>query len=218
MKTDSLPSPRPALAKRQPLPAKTETAAPLRQLRRQRWQRRATALRKQWWHLGLILVGLVVLAVGVKQYWQPTSTREFSATETALNQQSGTLEKGTPSYATLLPSGKTIEALGGWTRVSPPERNAVYAFTDTVEGTPVTVSQQPLPATFETDTEAQIEALASGYHAERFVTVGGRKVFIGDSAKGPQSIIYATDSLLILIKSSAPASDQAIASYIESLR
>ena len=30
-----------------------------------------------------------------------------------------------PYYETLLPEGKTIESLGGWTRVSPPDRNAV---------------------------------------------------------------------------------------------
>jgi hypothetical protein len=43
-----------------------------------------------------------------------------------------TLTKGTPEYTTVLPANKNIGELGGWTRVSPPDRNPVFAYIDKI--------------------------------------------------------------------------------------
>lgn len=123
----------------------------------------------------------------------------------------------TPEYTTILPEGKTIEQLGGWTRVSPPDRNPVFAYVDTINGKAINVSQQPLPPEFKEDTNSQIEQLASGYKATEKITVGEVTVFIGTSAKGPQSVIFTKNNLLILIKSSVPLSEDEWASYVKTL-
>lgn len=123
-----------------------------------------------------------------------------------------------PDYATILPDGKTIESLGGWTRVSPPESNPVFAYIDKINGKQINVSQQPLPAEFKEDTTAQIQQLAAGYKATEKVTVGTITVFIGTSVKGPQSVIFVKNNLLILIKSVVVVSDNDWAGYVNSLR
>lgn len=123
-----------------------------------------------------------------------------------------------PYYETLLPEGKTIEALGGWTRVSPPDRNAVFAFTDLIGNNRIVVSQQPLPVDFKEDTEAQVDALAKGYKATEKITVNGSTVHIANSAKGPQSVVFAKGSLLFLIRSSLPLSNDEWIGYINTLK
>lgn len=123
-----------------------------------------------------------------------------------------------PDYPTLFPNGKTIEALGGWTRVSPPKSNPVFAYTDTIAGKPINVSQQPLPEEFKEDTDTQIEQLATGYGALERIKVADITLFIGTSAKGPQSVIFSKNNTLILIKSTTPHSQDEWVSYVSSLQ
>ncbi|MDB5186943.1 MAG: hypothetical protein JWM07_415 [Candidatus Saccharibacteria bacterium] len=127
------------------------------------------------------------------------------------------LLRGTPDYPTRLPHGKTIDDLGGWTLVSPPDRNPVYAYVDHIDDIQINVSQQPLPEDFLADTEEQIELLARGYKASEKITVGDTIVHIGTSALGPQSVIFYKDNLLILIKSTVKVSSDKWAEYINSL-
>lgn len=135
-----------------------------------------------------------------------------------LKSKTGDLTKGTPEYKTYLPAGKTIENFGGWTRVSPPDRNPVYAYSDTLFSTPINVSQQPLPKEFQPDIATQVAELAKGYHADHFISVKDTKVYIGTSAKGPQSVIFVKGETLVLIKSSAKLTDDQWTSYVDSLR
>lgn len=164
--------------------------------------------------------------LGLGLYWMlsnPIYHATDDGTSTAKNDpqlksKTGNLTKGTPEYKTYLPSGKSIESYGGWTRVSPPDRNPVYAYSDTISGTPINVSQQPLPKDFKPDVAEQVAELAKGYHADHFITVKDTKVYIGTSAKGPQSVIFVKGDTLILIKSSAKLSDDQWTSFVDSLR
>jgi hypothetical protein len=127
------------------------------------------------------------------------------------------LTRGTPDYDTVLPSGKTIDDLGGWIRVSPPNRNAVYAYADKIGGVRVDVSEQPLPPSFKANTPEQMARLAQSYAANGTLTAAGTTVYIGTSAKGPQSLILSEKGLLILIKSASPLADKEWIKYINSL-
>ena len=164
---------------------------------------------------------LVVVAVIAQTAYRRNSAPDQAKTNkpdtTTSYTKSGTLSKGVPDYTTLLPSGRTIESLGGWTRVSPPDREPVFAYADTVAGTSIIVSQQPLPKDFKDDTADQIELLAQGYNAEKHISVGKVKVYIGTSAKGPQSAIFTKNNLLILIKASAKLTDEQWTEYINGL-
>lgn len=129
------------------------------------------------------------------------------------------LPRGTPDYKTLTPQGANIRQYGGWTRVSPPKSDPVYAYTDTVGKVPITVSQQPIPDGFQGgDINAQVEQLAKSFKASRKISVNGTPAFIGSSTKGPQSIIASKSDVLILIKSTAPLLDQQWVDYLASLR
>lgn len=128
------------------------------------------------------------------------------------------LPKGTPKYATLLPAGKSIEQLGGWTRISPPDRNVVFAYTDKIGDIPISVSQQPLPDNFTPDTSKKVEELALSFQANQKLVIGETEVFIGSSASGPQSVIFAKDGVLILMKSSSPIDPNKWGDYVNSLQ
>ncbi len=122
-----------------------------------------------------------------------------------------------PGYQTISPEGRSIEQLGGWRRVSPPNEQPVYAFEDTIGSVSISVSQQPLPSSFESNTNAKIAELAKSYNATNKLTVDNTIVYIGTSAQGPQSVIFTKDGLLILIKSQAIIDDQAWKQYIAGL-
>lgn len=128
------------------------------------------------------------------------------------------LTRGNPTFSTVLPAGKDAKSLGGWARVSPPGRDPVYAYVDKIGTTRITVSQQPLPANFKKDPADSVGELATNFSATDKLNANGTIVYIGTSAKGPQSVILTKDNLLILIKSDDTIPDQGWTDYINSLQ
>ncbi len=155
----------------------------------------------------IILVALVV-AVGLATW---LLTRQPSGGRTGTT-------AGKPSYQTVLPAGKSIRELGGWKRVSPPEKEPVFAYADTIDGVAISVSQQPLPASFKGDAENQVADLAKKFNATHKIDGGSTSIYVGTSAKGPQSVIFTKDSTLILIKSEKNVKDASWAAYAKTLR
>jgi hypothetical protein len=123
----------------------------------------------------------------------------------------------TPNYSTILPNNTTIKQLGGWERISPPDTDPVYAYVDKIGTVSISVSEQPVPASFQGNTDGQVAQLAKSYSATDNIDANGTKVYIGTSAKGPQSTIFTKNNLLILIKSTQKIDDGAWVSYINSL-
>lgn len=129
----------------------------------------------------------------------------------------GTLQKGTPTYKTILPAGHTIADFGGWTRVSPPKRDPVYAYADHIGAIPIIVSEQPIPKDWRDGPDGEVRSLADTYGASKTLKAGSTTVYSGVSAKGPQSIIFIKNGLLVLIKASAAVPDGQWQEYIQSL-
>jgi len=125
---------------------------------------------------------------------------------------------GTPSYTTMLPKGKSVESLGGWKRVSPPGKDPVFAFSDSIDSVPISVSEQPLPQSFKNDTSGQVAELAQKFSATDKLDAGSMTVYIGTSSKGPQSVIFAKNNLLVLIKSEKKIEDASWTTYVQSLQ
>lgn len=121
-------------------------------------------------------------------------------------------------YQTILPNGTSVDELGGWKRVSPPNEDPVFAYVDAIDDVSVTVSEQPLPKTLKTNTDAQVSELAKKFNATATIDAGDTKAYIGTSAKGPQSVIFTKNGLLILIKSQKQITNKAWIAYIESLK
>jgi hypothetical protein len=156
--------------------------------------------------VSVVTVALVCLVVGI--FINQSNAAKDSATKTAVQ----------PPYSTILPKGKSISALGGWTRVSPAESSPVYAYADTIANVPITVSEQPLPDSFKSNVDSQVAELAKSYSATDQITASnGVKVYVGTSSKGPQSVILTKINLLILIKSQKKIDDTSWKKYVDSL-
>lgn len=69
------------------------------------------------------------------------------------------------------------------------------------------------------NTQERIKDLALGFNATTELTIsGGDKLYIGTSARGPQSAIVIKNGLLVLIKSESKINDPAWKKYAESLQ
>lgn len=147
----------------------------------------------------------------------------FIAVTVAINTHKATNSNGnnesadSPDYQTILPNGESINKLSGWTRISPPGKDPVYAYVDKIGSTPITVSEQPVPASFKDNIDTQVAQLAKAYSATDQLDASGTKVYIGTSVKGPQSVIFEMDGLLILMKSQQKVADNDWIKYIQSL-
>jgi hypothetical protein len=166
-----------------------------------------------------VILGGVACAVAMVSYGgyylYAESKTAYDPTKEVVSQN---LIAGSPDYSTVLPKGKDIKSMGGWTRVSPPDRNPVYAYVDHIGNAQINVSQQPLPEDFKKDTAEQVEYLARTYSANEKISVGKTTVYVGTSARGPQSVIFTKDDALILIKSTVKISNDQWAAYVDSLR
>lgn len=153
--------------------------------------------------IGGVFILTLVIALGIHLINTTTSSGE-SAEET-------------PSFTALTPNGASIESFGGWQRISPPETEPVFVYTDTINGTSISVSQQPLPPQFQTDTANQLDQLAQGYGATEKIS-SDPEIFVGASAQGPQSVITSKSGLLILVTSKTGIENDAWIQYINALR
>lgn len=117
----------------------------------------------------------------------------------------------------ILPKDTTAKDLGGWRRISPAGTEPVYAVLDSINNIPISVSQQPLPNSFEDDPSGELAKLAKKFNASNKLTVDGNTVYLGTSSNGPQSVIFVDSELLILIKSDAKISDADWSQYIKTL-
>lgn len=122
-----------------------------------------------------------------------------------------------PNFPAILPSGKSIGELGGWKRLNPPGNDPVFSYNDTVGKVRVSVTEQALPKSFQPNVADKVAELAKNYNASTTVEADGLKVYIGTSAKGPQSVIFVKHNVLVLIKSQSKISDTAWAHYATSL-
>lgn len=126
-------------------------------------------------------------------------------------------ESQAPNFQAILPESTSIDTLGGWNRFAPPNSDPFYVFTDTIDGVAINVSQQPLPAAFKENTDTKVAELAKGYNATKTITVDDIQVYIGTSARGPQSVIFTKNELLVLIKSQDTIEVDLWKQYIEAL-
>jgi hypothetical protein len=123
----------------------------------------------------------------------------------------------TPEFSPLLPSGMTAEDLGGFTRISPPNAAAAYTFIDRIGEVPVRVTQQELPEVFKPDTEGKLKEYAERFNAKQQLVIDGISAYIGTSEKGPQSVLFIKNDLLVLIASEQEILEAGWVQYIVNL-
>ena len=156
----------------------------------------------------VLLIGSLVTVLVIRQYALAKDARNNNT----LSDSVESLE-----YQTILPKGKPITDLGGWKKISPEGTDPVFAYSDKIGDAAISVSQQPLPQSFIGNVDAKVAEFAKNERATNKIASGPVTVYIGNSAKGPQSVIFTKNSLLILIKSDKKIEDSAWAEYIKSL-
>ncbi len=156
--------------------------------------------------LGLVIL-LIVTIFAVANWPRPHAAKPKATSQ----------ETAAPQYQTVLPSGKTIKDLGGWQKLTPPNGSSFYAFTDSLDKVAINVTQQQLPKSFQSNTNQKVADLAKSYNATSKLNVSGLTVYIGISARGPQSVIFTKDNLLVFIKSERKIANDSWERYITSL-
>ncbi len=127
------------------------------------------------------------------------------------------VENNEPGYQAILPEGRSIKSLGGWQRVSPPGKDPVYAYNDRIGDTDISISQQPLPDSFKGSVSTKLSELAKSYNATNKLQAGDTTLYLGVSSKGPQSVIFTKEGLLVLVKSEKKVADSEWSAYVSSL-
>lgn len=159
----------------------------------------------------IVTVGIVLILVGFV-IWKIANARLESSKTTDHSQTSTT-----PPFKALLPTHTSIEKLGGWQKLTPPNNEPYYVYSDTIDNVPIKVSEQPLSQPFKADVEGRIAEVAKAYSATETFDADGTKVYIGINAKGQQSVIFTKNELLMLVVSEGEITHDAWKSYIKSL-
>lgn len=160
----------------------------------------------------LIVIALIVGA-GIYALAQlPHVTSKANPLPGATN--SGQVTKANPDFHALTPPDKKVT----WSRLEPPNSSSFYAFSDTIQGVTIRVSEQPLPDNLKDDPTTQLAQLARSYNANRTITANGSTVYIGATLKGQQSLLFTHGSLLIMITSDATLNDKQWTDYITALK
>ncbi len=154
--------------------------------------------------VGVIMLGLTALGVGLVHRSQASIDRPTLEIVTDL------------PFQAVLPHGTTIDQLGGWRRVSPPDSAPVFAYSDQIADVQIIVSEQQVPSSLKGDNK--LAELAKKFSATDQLNITHTTAYIGTSAKGPQSVLLIKHDLLVLIKSKDNISDQDWIRYITSLR
>lgn len=134
----------------------------------------------------------------------------------SLQPQTSTVDN--PRFSTVIPAGYSIDELGGWRTSTTPNGTQVYAFSDTLSGVSITVTQQQKPDSLSDDVETRLEKLANGFNATVKLSVDDAVAYLGTSAKGPQSVLIAKNDLLILIQSEKAIPNEDWVTYINQLK
>jgi hypothetical protein len=159
----------------------------------------------------LIIAGSIVLFVVAAAVVSNQLQNNVSQTSDG---STATTEK--PPFNTITPQSNAQNIT--WTRISPPENDPVYAYSDQIDDVAISVSQQPLPESFASNKDTQVSETAEKFNATEEIQAGLTKVYIGTSAQGPQSLIFTKNELLVLIKSQQKIDDARWISYINNLK
>jgi hypothetical protein len=162
-----------------------------------------------------LTIFLIAALFTIRYYSASRTTSEFGQVKTNIG---NSLQKGTPDFQTVSPNGQGADSLGGWTKVSPPNSEPTFAYTDKIGTIAIIVSQQLLPSNLQSDSDQQVKQLAQGFNATKTIDANGTTVHIGKSSDGPQSVIFYKGKLLILIKSGSEIADSAWSKYISTLQ
>lgn len=164
-------------------------------------------LRRKELYLGLAVMLVIVLGLSIAA---TVKGKKDKGTHDVLG---GTVQE--PEFDTILPEGKKENTAGG--EIGYDEAKKVVSFTDTIGNVSVTVSQQPLPDSFKAHPDDEVKKLAESFSANEVISESSPKAYLGTSVKGPQTVIFQKQGLLVFIQSDRSIEKSEWATYITKL-
>lgn len=167
-----------------------------------------SAFRKQ--HLKKTLALTAVVAVLLISWL--IFNRPNKVTPTQLNGE----QVQTPTFATLEPDDDITKTKSG--AIAFDASRNVASYTDSIADIGITLSQQPMPEDFKSDTAGKLLAFAANINANEKIEARGTEIYIGTSVKGPQTVVFIKDDKLFFIGADSKLPYDQLQSYIEALR
>jgi hypothetical protein len=121
-----------------------------------------------------------------------------------------------PDFSVVYPGGDIKNVANGEIRYDKQRKVANYS--DKLNTIDITVSQQPLPDNFKAERDKKIEEFAKANYFNELIQAGELKVYSGLSIKGPQSLVFTKNDLLIFVKASQMIDKTIWIDYINSLK
>ena len=159
---------------------------------------------------GAILVALPIIAISVGAL---TSRGDTTATNGQV-EGAQTSVSAQPDFATLKPT--TVENQATEPKYDGTKKVASY--NDVLDNVPITISQQPLPTGFQSDPTGKVADLAKQINANDKISTSDTTAYSGLSAKGPQTIVFTKNDLLVFIYADKKINTLSWSKYIESMR
>jgi hypothetical protein len=157
--------------------------------------------------VSLLVLPLLILGVGLFAH---QATKKDGKKTVVLGQKTVVAK---PDFTTIKPT--TIENQA--TELKFDASKKVASFNDVLSNVPITVSQQPLPSDFKSDPTGKVESLAKQFNANDKMSVSDATAFSGISIKGPQTVIFTKDDLLVFIIADKKIDTLIWEKYIESM-
>lgn len=154
--------------------------------------------------IGLVLI-LGFVWVGVGKNKSPKGTTQ------TLGEQA---QK--PPFPVVLPNGNVSET--DFKNVKYDNRRQTASYIDTVSGSKITVTQQPLPSRFQKDPATSIKEFAKEMYAKEEITAGDITAYAGVSIKGPETVVFIMDGKLFFITTDKRIANDSWSNYIKSLK
>ena len=165
------------------------------------------------------LLVLVALAIFSINYFYVNEEKSIPIQSTSEQIKLDKVDKSKIDFQTVTPDGKSIEQLGGWTKINPPTaKDLVVAYADKIDSVNIRVSQQALPDDLKGNSQSNIQNIAHGLGADQKLSTSDNSIYIGTFSNQAQSLIFEKNNLLILITSDGLVSTDGWLRYIDSLR
>lgn len=150
-----------------------------------------------------------------------TTDSPLKASELKKEVTTGTISTEAPEFKSYTPSSKQIEDLGGWRKLTPPNKNSkpAYVFLDSLSGVNFRVTQQEIPASIRNDPQKGLGEISQAQTGTRPVPMeDGSTLYISTTDNGSQSMLVIKGEVLISITSSGILSDDQWKQYITELQ
>lgn len=177
----------------------TKLAAKLLKKEQKKAQKRNRAIakktaksgRKKYYAIGAALI-LVPVCFFTASFF---IHNDQSAEDTTTDVLGQTTVAAKPDFSILKPTTTENQA----TEPKYDTKKKVVSYNDILADVPITVSQQPLPSAFIADPTGQVEKLAKQINANDKISTSDTTAYAGISIKGPQTVVFTKNDLLIFI-------------------